>query len=127
METALVGLIGVLIGSGITYLTHREGLGVKMIEIAIGLLAEKPDPSTKVLRDWAVDILAHYSRAVPLSAEAKDELRKRALPITLEAVGITTGRPDIGRPWLRGAGATGESAEIFDTPLPMRAKADEGK
>jgi hypothetical protein len=66
MDEALIGLLGVVIGAGITaavsYFTHREDLGAKMIEVAVGILSEKPDPEFAALRNWAVDTLAHYSR-----------------------------------------------------------------
>jgi hypothetical protein len=104
-------------------------LRVKMIEIALGILATQPRDD-KALRSWAVDVLDRHSKAVgvPLSPEAKDELLKRALPIALEAVGIAAGSATVvGWPWLRGAGATGNSAEIFETPTPMRAKDDEAE
>jgi hypothetical protein len=61
MDVAVVGIIGGIIGSAITYLIHREGRSVKMVEIAAGILAAKPDPSSKALRDWAVNILVNYT------------------------------------------------------------------
>ena len=96
MEIALVGLVSAvvsaLVSAGIAYLSHRQLLGVKMVEIAVGILAHEPDAKNKALRAWATSILAHYSpTAVPITKEARDELRGRRLPVIVEAVGRAVG------------------------------------
>jgi hypothetical protein len=56
VEIALVGLVSAvvsaLVSAGIAYLSHRELLGVKMVEIAVGILAHEPDAKNKALRAW---------------------------------------------------------------------------
>jgi hypothetical protein len=87
MEAGLLALIGAFVGSWFGYLRHRQDLAAKMIELSIGLLAEKPDPKAdagaKALRSWAIDTLAHFSEQVkvPLTPGAKSELRDKPLPV----------------------------------------------
>ena len=61
-----------------------------MIEVAVGILAAEPD-KTKGLRNWAVDTLAHYSKDVELTDEAKNALREKPLPVYADAVFTATG------------------------------------
>lgn len=124
MTTAILALIGALVGYWVNELRHRREIGVKLIEIALGILAGKPEEN-KPLRDWAVEVLAHYSREVkvPLSEEAKNALRTERLPVFVDAVG----RASLGRLYARGAGAEGESGERSETPLPLRESARERK
>src|SRR4051812_40566245 len=88
MQTIIVALLSAFVGSAVTYLMHRREMGVKMSEVAIGILRAKPDENTRALRDWAVDVLAHYAKHhVPLKAE----LRSKPLPVHADAVGIALG------------------------------------
>jgi hypothetical protein len=48
-------------------------------------------------------------------------------PIALQAVGIATGSPIIGRPPLRGGGAIGEAGELFQVPMKPKPGTDKGK
>ena len=97
MAELIIALLGGgLIGSLPTYRTHQREIGVKMIEVVTGVLRTDPDPSTRALRDWAVDVLAHYSKHhVPLSPEAKAELRSKPLPIVVEGVGLAAGSASV--------------------------------
>jgi hypothetical protein len=116
--TAIVGLVAAWLGYLFNELRHRREMGVKMIEIALGILAGKPDEN-KPLRDWAVDVLEHYSKEaeVPLGKQAKDALRDKALPVIFDAA--------TGRSYMRGAGAIGEAGDLSGTPLPLRESARE--
>ena len=118
--TAFVGLLGAWIGYQYNEDQHRRATGVKMIEIALGILAGEPE--NKHLRDWAVDVLANYSKeaGVPLDEQAKDALRDKPLPVTFTSTifDAATGRSYGRMP--RGLGATGESGELFEVPMPPR-------
>ena len=60
-------------------LKERE-IGAKYIEIATGILRDKPSEDTLALRTWAIDVVQKYS-PVPLTREAVEELRQTALPV----------------------------------------------
>jgi len=76
-EVLLALLGGGLLGSFLTYRAHGREIGVKMIEVAI-----EPEASSKALRDWAVDVLDHYSKHhVRLSKDAKAELTRTRLNV----------------------------------------------
>jgi hypothetical protein len=62
MLTAISGLIGLFIGYYFNELRHRREIGVKMIEIALGVLSEKPDQNKPGLRKWAVKVLDNTQR-----------------------------------------------------------------
>jgi hypothetical protein len=113
--TALIGLFAAALGYIFNEIRHQREIRVKMIEVAVGILAAEPD-KTKGLRNWAADTLAHYSKDVRLTDEAKAALRDRPLPTYADAVFSSAGRGHI-----RGVGTSGEPSE---TPLPLRS--DEG-
>ncbi len=75
-------LIAALAGYWFNELRHRREMGVKIIEIAVGILAEEPDKN-KGLRRWAIGALEHYAEKanVPLNKEARDDLEGEALPV----------------------------------------------
>jgi hypothetical protein len=81
---AIVGLIGVLIGSWITsYFNeqrHKREIGVKMIEIALGVLSQKPDEN-RPLRGWAANVLDKYAKEAGVPPPPQDFQNYR-LPIT---------------------------------------------
>jgi hypothetical protein len=113
--TALIGFFAAALGYIFNEIRHQREIRVKMIEVAVGILAAEPD-KTKGLRNWATDTLAHYSKDVRLDEEAKAALRDQPLPTYADAVFGSAGR------WLiRGVGTSGELSE---TPLPLRK--DEG-
>jgi hypothetical protein len=78
---ALISLVAAALGY------DRREMGVKMIEVAVGILAAEPD-KTKGLRGWAVKVLDHYSEAVPLGAEEKEALRDRPLPVVADTFSL---------------------------------------
>ena len=94
-----------------------------MIEVAVGILAAEPD-KTKGLRNWAVDTLAHYSKDVELTDEAKNALREKPLPVYADAVftaaGVGRMEARINRRQPRGGGAHGAEGEKFETPMPPK-------
>jgi len=117
---AALGSIAAALGSWLTYRSRHRELDVKMIELAVGLLTQKPEDSTMPLRNWAVDLLDHYSE-VKLSPETKAALRQNALP---ELPGFFVGASFLepARQHLRGAGAVGPSGEKFETPTPSKGQ-----
>lgn len=60
-------------------LKERE-MRAKYIEIATGILRDKPSEDTLALRTWAIDVVQKYS-PVPLKKEAVEELSQNALPV----------------------------------------------
>ena len=74
---------------------RESEIGVMMIEIALNILAGKPDenkPENKPLRDWAVKILAFYSpNKVPLTEPAKSALLSNRLPVSTITFDAVTG------------------------------------
>jgi hypothetical protein len=68
-----------LLGNAFNAATKEKEVRIKTVEIAIDVLAKDPDKSTPFLRDWAIDVVDSYS-GIPLSAKARDELRRIALP-----------------------------------------------
>lgn len=121
--TAIVGLVAAWLGYLFNELRHRREMGVKMIEIALGILARKPDEN-KPLREWAVKALAHYSKEaeVPLDEQAQRALLDNPLPFPSVIFDAATGRS-----YMRGAGAVGEAGELSGTPLPLRESARESE
>jgi len=100
VNNAWAGLIGALVGglivAGGNYLVTKREAEVKMIEIAVGILAAKPDESIKPARAWAVDVLDRYSRDVRLSDEVKRALLDHPLPVRPVGVGPLGGTGALG-------------------------------
>jgi hypothetical protein len=119
--TALIGLASAALGYIFNEIRHQREIRVKMIEIAVGILAADLD-KTKGLRNWAVDTLAHYSRDVPLTDDAKTALRSNPLPVFADAVFASSGSGSAGfRSPPRGLGAHGDHGELTD-PVPPPQK-----
>ena len=59
--------------------TNRE-MDVKMVEIAVGILAKEPTDPIKPVREWAVDVLSEYSD-VSLSPLARAALLENPIEI----------------------------------------------
>lgn len=73
---------------------HETDTGVRMVEIAIGILSTPPDENTKPLRKWAVDLLSTYAPInVPLDEESKSALLEYKLNL---GWGRSTWGPAIG-------------------------------
>jgi hypothetical protein len=58
---------------------------LKYVELAVGILREKPDPTAGQVRSWAVQVVDKFA-PVPLSNQATDELRQRQLLLERKAV-----------------------------------------
>jgi hypothetical protein len=57
----------------------EKELGLKYVEVAVGILKSKPNSETNALREWAISIIQRHS-SIPLSTEAIKELENVALP-----------------------------------------------
>ncbi len=62
------------IGAGVTYLNTNRQMDVKMVEIAVGILSREPTDAIAPAREWAVDVINHYSDAVRLTPAARSAL-----------------------------------------------------
>jgi hypothetical protein len=74
--SAATGVVGALFG----YAAADREASVKMIEVAVGILAAKPEGNIKPARKWAVDIINHYSD-VKLPEDVKAALLDNPLPV----------------------------------------------
>ena len=85
IKTTLIGAAAGVVGGTVVvlgdYLVTKREADVKMIEIAVGILAAKPDQNIKPARAWAVDVLDHYSTDVKLTDEVKAALLDNPLPV----------------------------------------------
>lgn len=82
---ALVGAIGGIVGVAITgtfnYLSHRNDLDAKMIELSIGILRSDPKPETKPLREWAIDVISKRA-GFSFDDQQRATLLKEKLPFS---------------------------------------------
>jgi hypothetical protein len=76
----LIPLVLSLCGIKIDKTLKEQEIEAKYIEIATGILRDKPSEDTLELRTWAIDVVQKYSH-VPLTKEAVEELRQTALPV----------------------------------------------
>ena len=90
-------------GNSINSTLKEMEIKVKYVEIAAGILSEKPREETNALRDWAVEVINSCS-IIPLSPDVIEELRRNPMPgsayLTDEKGNIFTderGEPYIGR------------------------------
>lgn len=54
-------------------LKERE-VQMRFVELAVGILGEKPQPASAEVRSWAVDIIDKFS-PVPLSTDARNQMK----------------------------------------------------
>ena len=75
----LAAILGGLVVAVPTYLTSNRQMDVKMVEIAVGILSQKPEANIEPARSWAVDVIQHYAQ-VELTPDVKKALiENRAL------------------------------------------------
>ena len=81
LGAAVVGGIVTIVGAGLEFQSKDRELDIKLLEIALGILREKPEnDQISGAREWAVDVLSKYSD-VPVSDVAKSQLVKAPLTI----------------------------------------------
>ena len=91
MSSAFFTFVGLVIGYVVSEFRHRREMSVKMIEIVLGILRDKPQPEGKALREWAVKILALNSpKEAPLPAEAQRAMLDNPLPYSSVAFDAAT-------------------------------------
>jgi len=76
-----IPLAVVYIGSNLNDSIKASENKLKYIEIATSLIREEPKDENQALRAWAIDVLAHFSKDVPMSEAAQTELKKRRTSI----------------------------------------------
>jgi hypothetical protein len=80
---ALAGVLGTLLGATmsplVSYWTNKREMGVKMIEIAIGILSVPATNDTEVMRSWAIDLI-ETSSGKPFTKPQRDALIRQGLP-----------------------------------------------
>jgi hypothetical protein len=66
---------GGLAGSVLTYWSTDREMDVKMVEMAVGILSQDPTDNIAPARQWAVDVISHYSeKAVKPSPQVREAL-----------------------------------------------------
>ena len=116
LRAGIVPLLSALVGGLVvaipTYLTSNRQMDVKMVEIAVGILGQKPETNIQPARRWAVDVIEAYSTKVPLSPEVQTALiQNRAL-----ANGYGSGSVYVGTSWY-GPPEPGEGNPSPEAPL----------
>jgi hypothetical protein len=80
----MIPLVVAYLGNAVSKDQKDKEIGVRYVELAVGILRTEPNPQTKSLREWAVSVIDHYSQ-VPLPKEARDELQFQQLFMELKA------------------------------------------
>ena len=83
---AVIPLVSALIGGSAValfgYLGTSREMDVKMVEIAVRILAEKPTDSIIPAREWAVDVINKYS-IVPVTPQTRAALLSKIKLLTV--------------------------------------------
>ena len=116
LRTGIVSLLSALIGGAVvatpTYLSSNRQMDVKMVEIAVGILSQKPETNIEPARSWAVDVIQHYAQ-VELTPDVKKALiENRALAYTVSwgnHLGYYGTGDDLGYYGTSGASARGRN------------------
>ncbi len=80
LAAVLVPVVVGLVGHAVNQSVKENELSLSYIQLAVGILKDEPKPGTEGLRGWAIDVVNNYS-SVKLSADAKEELKERPLPL----------------------------------------------
>ena len=91
IASVLIPIIIAFIGNSYTKAIKDNEIGVRYVELAVKILAEKPgsnsegtevsnDLENKAVRKWAAEVIDHYSE-VKLSPDAMNELERQKLLI----------------------------------------------
>lgn len=78
--TIIIPIAIAFITQSYTKSIKESEIGVQYIRIAINILQEPPSNEIISLREWAIDVIDHYSD-VPLNQDARTELRKNKIYI----------------------------------------------
>lgn len=80
----MVPLVVAYLGNAVSKDQKDKEIGVRYVELAVGILRTEPNPQTEALREWAVAVVDHYSQ-LPLSKAAREELKFQKLFAELKA------------------------------------------
>ncbi len=82
VSAAAIPLVIAIVGNSYNASTKEKEIRLKTVEIAINVLSQDPkvNPSLPQLREWAITVVDNYS-GIPLTASAREELLKNALPL----------------------------------------------
>ena len=76
-----------------TSIKERE-INLQLVQVAIDILRTEPNISTKILREWAIEVVDNYS-GVPFTEHVKKELLNKQLPaashVTMSGEPVTFG------------------------------------
>ena len=78
--SVLIPVAIAFVGAAAKSSIEAKNIGLHYIELAVGVLKEKPNQDTEHLRKWAIGVVNFYS-TVPLTEAAKRELELKQLPI----------------------------------------------
>ena len=81
MSAIAIPIVVVVMGGRINDAIKTSENQMKYIEIATSLIRDDPKEDNHALRSWAIDVLTHFSKDVPLTEAAREELKKRRTPI----------------------------------------------
>ena len=76
MASVLIPIVVLLAGNSFAERMKVSDASLRYTEISLSILRSEPSADTESLREWAIEVLSKHS-AVPLSANAQAELRKR--------------------------------------------------
>jgi hypothetical protein len=96
IASVLIPIIVAFIGNSYTKAIKDNEIGVRYVELAIKILAEKPDSKpegtkdsnrleNKAVRKWAVEVIDHYSD-VKLPTDAMEQLEMQLLIRNVEEI-----------------------------------------
>ena len=78
----IVAIIAVIIYGHIINSSIKEReINLQLVKVAVDILRTEPNSSTRILREWAIEIVDNYS-GVPLTKDVKEELVNKQLPAT---------------------------------------------
>ncbi len=99
--TLLAGAVGGAVVAIPAYWGANRQMDVKMVEIAVGILAKEPESGVAPAREWAVDVIAEYSAVKPSDAVRQALVNFKAVSY----YDTYTFYPDVPRPGQSGSNA----------------------
>jgi hypothetical protein len=88
-----VPVIFLILGLSINNSYKERDVRQKYIEIAVGILSNKPSPDTLSLRNWAINTINHNAET-KMTTEVKEFLKQNPLPKlnTIDNTNISTSK-----------------------------------
>lgn len=85
LATILIPIVIAVVSQSYTSALKQNEIGVRYVELAIGILRVPPEESPERLRAWAIDVVNSYSE-VPLPEGALLELKEYQLNVFLRVM-----------------------------------------